>query len=132
MGSGGSTPLAYCHLQALIKSKCSILNGPSPNEDNGTDMNIVLKVEDKGCWKDAGDRAVPKNLGTGYCGEKGWNKCMAKALVKNWNTFSIQWPQGGCQCFIGNSPDYEKHGKSTKCNNKGEGGSWAGNIYVIS
>ena len=119
MGSGGSTKLAYCHLQALIKSDCSILDqGP--------------QVEDKGCWKDKWDRGVPNKIGTGsYCGQKGYEKCMDKAMQKGYNTFSIQWPAGGCECFGGNSPNYKKHGKAHNCNSKGEGGTWANQVYVI-
>ena len=45
MKSGGGTPLAYCHLQGLIKSDCSILNkGPRWNV-NADDEDFALEKD---------------------------------------------------------------------------------------
>jgi len=48
------------------------------------------------------------------------------------NIFSMQCPGCRCQCFIGNSMTQAKQwGKSKRCNNKGEGGGWANEVYQI-
>ena len=48
------------------------------------------------------------------------------------NIFSMQCPGCRCQCFIGNSMTQAKQwGKSRRCNNKGEGGGWANEVYQI-
>jgi hypothetical protein len=45
--------------------------------------------------------------------------------------FGMQWPGGNCQCFIGHNADYAQWGKSTNCDDKGNGGGWANEVYVL-
>jgi hypothetical protein len=43
----------------------------------------------------------------------------------------MQWPAGGCQCFAGTDPAFDKHGNSTECDKNGNGGTWANEVYSI-
>jgi hypothetical protein len=67
------------------------------------------------------------------CGDEGKARCQAAAEAKGYSLFSMQWPQGNCQCFIGDGKkDYKQWGESKDCvGDKGEGGSWAGEVYEI-
>jgi hypothetical protein len=100
------------------------------------------KTVKKGCFADGGSgddgkkdgnkRAIPEMVSSGKgCGAAGIAACEQAAIAKGYNTFGVQWPQGSCQCFIGNNAKYDEFGKSTKCNDKGEGGVWANEVYVI-
>lgn len=99
------------------------------------------KMVSKGCWADGGRerarksgrrRAVPKYIGAFGCGQAGKNRCMAAAKNAGMSIFSMQCPHCRCQCFIGNSlRQAQQFGRSRRCNNRGEGGGWANEVYVI-
>ncbi|XP_078695320.1 uncharacterized protein LOC144924223 isoform X2 [Branchiostoma floridae x Branchiostoma belcheri] len=91
-----------------------------------------------GCWKDAGDRAIPLLEGTdprldGQYRERenAIEKCFQVAASRGFPVFSVQ--HGG-QCF--GSADglstYMKHGPSSDCAADGKGASWANQVYQIT
>ncbi|KAI8498912.1 hypothetical protein Bbelb_233650 [Branchiostoma belcheri] len=91
-----------------------------------------------GCWKDAGDRAIPLLEGTdprldGQYGERenAIGKCFQVAVSRGFPVFSVQ--HGG-QCF--GSADglstYMKHGPSSDCAADGKGAAWANQVYQIT
>jgi hypothetical protein len=100
------------------------------------------KTVRKGCFADGGSgddgekdgnkRAIPDMISSGKgCGAEGIAACEQTAIDHGYNTFGMQWPDGKCQCFIGKDSKYDQYGPSKKCNDKGEGGGWANEVYKI-
>jgi hypothetical protein len=54
------------------------------------------EVVSKGCFKDAWDRALPYQRDGLGCGQDGLIACENAARKSGLNTFSMQWPDGGC------------------------------------
>ena len=57
-------------------------------------------------------------------------KCALAAMRAGYGMFAVQ---DGGQCFASSTAQqtYDKYGKSTACDDDGEGGSWANQVYVI-
>jgi hypothetical protein len=91
-----------------------------------TNQIYVKPYSYKGCYKDNESRMVPQ-----YTGDvTSLAACKAKAFSLKMNTFSLQF---GGQCFVGNSPNYEKLGVETNTGNCGSlGGTWSNQVYSMN
>ena len=130
-----STPQWRCYSKSSLTSDLKNFNNKSGSY--WTIGNRLQNVWDKcqaknnltkiGCFRDNGNRALPIYYGTGY---NAW-QCAQKAKSVGSPFFGLQYPQGGTQCFVGNSnTPYDQYGKSSNCiNNKG--GVWANTVYQI-
>jgi hypothetical protein len=49
-----------------------------------------------GCFKDKPDRAIPNQVNGLGCGQRGIQACQEATSKAGLNTFSMQWPEGGC------------------------------------
>ena len=57
-------------------------------------------------------------------------KCAVAALKKGYNVFALQHG-GWCATSATAEKTFNKYGKSNNCQNDGEGGAWANNVYVF-
>ena len=97
----------------------NVANGSTLKINNIEKFDNVADFEYKGCWKDTTDRAIPMYL-EGVTPEN----CMSEAIKKGYNTYGLQ---NGNQCFIGNNPDYAKHGRAENCDKFGN--QWKNQVY---
>ena len=90
--------------------------------------NIIEGYSDLGCWKDTGNRALPKQFQDvdGNSDREVIQKCNNIALQNGYPIFAVQY---GHQCFATNdSNSYKRYGQAWNCSS-GRGGSWAQNVY---
>jgi Tectonin domain/WSC domain len=84
------------------------------------------KWQHKGCWKDTGDRAIPKMLNSTARYTK--DLCLAEAEAGGYDVAGLQ---DGRQCFVGKGSNYQKHGKAGNCDANSLGSSWVNNVFSL-
>ena len=99
-------------------------------------MSPVLEpYTDLGCWKDTGDRSIPTLEGLDPILDGDYwtrtdpiNKCAEVARKNGYRVFAVQ--AGGWCAATGDAENtYSKYGRSTNCQQDGEGGSLANQVY---
>ena len=90
-----------------------------------------------GCYRDTGNRAIPTIEGTDPILDGGYRsrqnaiaKCAIAASKNGYHMFAVQHG-GWCAASATAENTFDKYDKSSDCQNDGEGGPWANNIYVI-
>ena len=90
-----------------------------------------------GCYKDGPDRAIPGIEGTdpvldGYyiSRQNAIVKCAVAACRKDFKMFALQ-DGGWCASSATVLDTFNKYGQSLDCQEDGEGGAWANNVYVF-
>ena len=96
-----------------------------------------MEVEDLGCWKDTGHRAIMPIEGKhdllkdAYRSRTdAYEKCLKAALSFGYKVFAIQHG-GWCASATDAEETYDKYGESNACQADGEGGPWANQVYKI-
>ena len=96
-----------------------------------------LKIEDLGCWKDTGTRAIPALDGkyptlmdNYWSRSNAYQKCLDAANDLGYKVFALQH-SGWCASGPGAEATYKKYGASNACKADGEGGWWANQVYKI-
>ena len=100
-------------------------------------MNYFTDYEGVGCFKDTGSRAIPTIEGKDILLDGPYRdrknaivKCAAAARRRGFHMFALQHG-GWCAASATAERTFNKYGKSGACENDGEGGPWANNVYVI-
>lgn len=90
-----------------------------------------------GCFRDTGNRAIPTIEGSDPILDGNYrvrrnaiSKCAVATLQKKYDVFAVQHG-GWCAASKTAGNTFDKYGKSGACNNDGEGGGWANNVYLI-
>ena len=90
-----------------------------------------------GCYKDNESRAIPELeekdgiLDESFGSRKNpIAKCAVAAMRAGYSMFAVQ-AGGWCAASATASQTYDKYGKSTACEDDGEGGPWANQVYTI-
>ena len=101
------------------------------------DFKCKVVIEDLGCWKDTGNRAIQPIEGkhnllkdTYYSRTDAYEKCLKAALSFGYKVFAIQ-NGGWCASATNAEETYNKYGGSNACHADGEGGPWANQVYKI-
>jgi len=92
-------------------------------------------LENLGCWKDTGSRAIPtlegsdSRLSGSYYGRPdALNKCKEVALSRGFTVFALQH-NGWCASSATAEQTYKKYGASNSCGANGLGGVWGNQVY---
>ena len=90
-----------------------------------------------GCYKDTGNRAIPALEGKDTILDGPYRsrksaiaKCAIASRRKGFRMFALQHG-GWCASSATAEKTFDKYGKSNDCQEDGEGGPWANNVYVI-
>ena len=102
-------------------------------------LNSLLLMTDYtsvGCYKDTGNRAIPTLEGKDSILDGPYRsranaiaKCAAAARRRGFHMFALQHG-GWCAASASAEQTFDKYGKSGNCENDGEGGPWANNVYI--
>jgi len=79
----------------------------------------------RGCWKDAGDRALPMKLGN----VKSVDECYRLADNKGMRNFGLQY-QG--ECWAGNNSNWTRHGNVNLASCGTLGTSWTNIVHTVN
>ena len=97
----------------------------------------LIDYEGVGCYRDTGNRAIPTIEGTDPILDGGYRsrqnaiaKCAIAASKNGYHMFAVQHG-GWCAASATAEKTFDKYGKSNDCQNDGEGGPWANNVYII-
>ncbi|XP_070565850.1 uncharacterized protein [Ptychodera flava] len=100
-------------------------------------LALSQNLENLGCWKDTGNRAIATLEGQDNRLDGSYHtrtdpitKCRDAALSRGFSVFAIQ-NGGWCASSIIAQDTYQKYGSVTNCANDGEGGAWANQVYRI-
>ena len=95
-------------------------------------------VEDLGCWKDTGNRAIqpldgkyPTLKDSYWTRADAYAKCLAVTMNLGYKVFSLQHG-GWCASARDAEITYKKYGRSYVCKSDGKGGVWANQVYKIT
>ncbi|XP_070573848.1 adhesion G protein-coupled receptor L4-like [Ptychodera flava] len=95
-------------------------------------------LENLGCWKDSESRAIPTLEGKDSRLDGPYQsrvdavrKCKEAAMARGYTVFAVQ-NGGWCASSSNAENTYTKYGQSDDCQEDGEGGSWANQVYRIS
>ena len=90
-----------------------------------------------GCYEDQANRTIRRLeekdgiLDGSYKSRKNpIAKCAVAAMRAGYSMFAVQ-AGGWCAASATASQTYDKYGKSTACEDDGEGGGWANQVYTI-
>ncbi|XP_078369566.1 E-selectin-like isoform X3 [Oculina patagonica] len=129
--------LPFCLIVVLLVDVCSSGRTIKDLLERNRKRRAVAEYDGIGCYKDTSDRAIPTIEGQDpildgvYTGrENAIEKCAIAAQRKGFHMFAVQ-NGGWCAASATAEMTFDKYGKSTDCNNDGEGGPWANNIYVL-
>ena len=103
-----------------------------------TFVSSYLGYDVVGCYKDQESRAIRELeekdraiLDEEYKSRKNpIAKCAVAAMRAGYSMFAVQ-DGGQCVASATASQTYDKYGKSTACEDDGEGGAWANQVYTI-
>jgi hypothetical protein len=120
-----------CYCEAPARRTPIKLANEGEANDKSNDKTLW---EHAGCFTDKNERALEEKDSASWhkgCGKDMKDKCQAAAEAKGFSVFGIQYPAGNCECWMGNDADKAKaYGSSDKCDGKGNGGTWAQDLYV--
>ena len=104
------------------------------------DTALLIDYTGVGCYRDTADRAIQTLEGTDLVLDGGLSfyqrrqnaivKCAVAARKRGFPAFALQ-DGGWCAASANALETFNKHGKSSDCNNDGEGGALANNVYVF-
>ena len=102
-----------------------------------TIFDFLIDYEAVGCYADTANRAIPTLEGKDSILDGPYKnrknaiaKCAAAARRRGFAMFAVQ-DGGWCAASATAEQTFDKYGKSSRCQNDGEGGPWANDVYVL-